>query len=49
MICHSLSQQACLSCTNVACGRYNEEHALRHFNETSHPLAIEVNEKYVFW
>lgn len=39
---------ACLSCTNVACGRYNEEHALRHFEETSHPLAIEVNEKYVF-
>ncbi|XP_071482740.1 ubiquitin carboxyl-terminal hydrolase 44-like [Diadema antillarum] len=39
---------ACLSCTNVACGRYNEEHALKHFKETGHPLAIEVNEHYVF-
>nr|XP_054757759.1 ubiquitin carboxyl-terminal hydrolase 44-like [Lytechinus pictus] len=39
---------ACLSCTNVACGRYNEEHALRHFKESNHPLAIEVNERYVY-
>lgn len=29
-----LSLQACLSCANVACGRYNEEHALQHFKET---------------
>ncbi|XP_033639082.1 ubiquitin carboxyl-terminal hydrolase 44-B-like [Asterias rubens] len=39
---------ACLSCTNVACGRYNEEHALKHFKESKHPLAIEVNDRYVF-
>ena len=26
--------QACLSCPNAACGRYNEEHAVKHFRET---------------
>ncbi|XP_036376410.1 ubiquitin carboxyl-terminal hydrolase 44-like [Megalops cyprinoides] len=39
---------ACLSCSHVACGRYIEEHALRHFLEQRHPLALEVNELYVF-
>ncbi|XP_035384049.1 ubiquitin carboxyl-terminal hydrolase 44 isoform X2 [Electrophorus electricus] len=39
---------ACLSCSHVACGRYIEEHALRHFQEQRHPLAMEVNELYVF-
>ncbi|XP_070532663.1 ubiquitin carboxyl-terminal hydrolase 44-A-like isoform X2 [Ptychodera flava] len=39
---------ACLSCSYVACGRYLEEHALKHFEETKHPVALEVNEKYVF-
>ncbi|XP_023668550.1 ubiquitin carboxyl-terminal hydrolase 44 isoform X1 [Paramormyrops kingsleyae] len=39
---------ACLSCSHVACGRYIEEHALRHFLEKRHPVALEVNELYVF-
>uniref|UniRef100_A0A3P8XDH3 Ubiquitin carboxyl-terminal hydrolase n=1 Tax=Esox lucius TaxID=8010 RepID=A0A3P8XDH3_ESOLU len=39
---------ACLGCAHVACGRYIEEHALRHFQQQSHPLAMEVNELYVF-
>lgn len=39
---------ACLSCSHVACGRYIEEHALQHFQQQRHPLAIEVNELYVF-
>uniref|UniRef100_A0A2K5TZ16 Ubiquitin carboxyl-terminal hydrolase n=1 Tax=Macaca fascicularis TaxID=9541 RepID=A0A2K5TZ16_MACFA len=39
---------ACLSCSHVACGRYIEEHALKHFQESSHPVALEVNEMYVF-
>ncbi|XP_062373853.1 ubiquitin carboxyl-terminal hydrolase 44 [Sardina pilchardus] len=39
---------ACLSCPHVACGRYIEEHALRHYEEQRHPLALEVNELYVF-
>lgn len=39
---------ACLSCSHVACGRFIEEHALRHYEEQRHPLAIEVNELYVF-
>ncbi|KAG8578038.1 hypothetical protein GDO81_010366 [Engystomops pustulosus] len=39
---------ACLSCAHVACGRYIEEHALRHFQESKHPMALEVNELYVF-
>ncbi|XP_078488063.1 zinc finger protein 3 [Ciona intestinalis] len=39
---------ACLSCPNVACGRYIHEHALNHYLETQHPLAIDVNELYVY-
>ncbi|XP_057710639.1 ubiquitin carboxyl-terminal hydrolase 44 [Corythoichthys intestinalis] len=39
---------ACLGCAHVACGRYIEEHALQHFKEQRHPLAMEVNELYVF-
>ncbi|GMT15504.1 hypothetical protein PFISCL1PPCAC_6801 [Pristionchus fissidentatus] len=32
----------CLICGNVACGRYREAHAFRHFEETSHTFAQEV-------
>ncbi|XP_048241529.1 ubiquitin carboxyl-terminal hydrolase 44-like [Haliotis rufescens] len=39
---------ACLSCSNVACGRFNEEHALTHFKDTNHPIAMEVNDRYVY-
>ncbi|MBN3299677.1 UBP44 hydrolase, partial [Amia calva] len=39
---------ACLGCSHVACGRYIEEHALKHFQERRHPVAMEVNELYVF-
>ncbi|XP_004700440.1 ubiquitin carboxyl-terminal hydrolase 44 [Echinops telfairi] len=39
---------ACLSCSHVACGRYIKEHALKHFQDSSHPVALEVNEMYVF-
>ncbi|XP_059537928.1 ubiquitin carboxyl-terminal hydrolase 44 [Myotis daubentonii] len=39
---------ACLSCSHVACGRYIKEHAVKHFQESSHPVAIEVNDMYVF-
>ncbi|XP_042153924.1 ubiquitin carboxyl-terminal hydrolase 44 isoform X1 [Oncorhynchus tshawytscha] len=39
---------ACLGCAHVACGRYIEEHALQHFLQHRHPLAMEVNELYVF-
>ncbi|XP_033751882.1 ubiquitin carboxyl-terminal hydrolase 44-A-like [Pecten maximus] len=39
---------ACLNCPNVACGRFNQEHALKHFNDSKHPLCIEVNSKYVY-
>ncbi|XP_068125584.1 ubiquitin carboxyl-terminal hydrolase 49 [Hyperolius riggenbachi] len=39
---------ACLKCSHVACGRYIEEHALRHFQESRHPLVMEVYELYVF-
>ncbi|NWV81941.1 UBP49 hydrolase, partial [Dasyornis broadbenti] len=47
--CHSTeSLWACLKCSHVACGRFLEEHALRHFQESRHPLAMEVHELYVF-
>ncbi|XP_048214030.1 ubiquitin carboxyl-terminal hydrolase 44 [Perognathus longimembris pacificus] len=44
----SESVWACLSCSHVACGRYIEKHALKHFEESSHPVVLEVNEMYVF-
>ncbi|XP_072017908.1 ubiquitin carboxyl-terminal hydrolase 44-like [Amphiura filiformis] len=50
--CHSCgtteSVWACLNCSNVACGRYNDEHAFKHYHESKHPLAMEVNDRYVF-
>ncbi|XP_014681109.1 PREDICTED: ubiquitin carboxyl-terminal hydrolase 44-like [Priapulus caudatus] len=39
---------ACLNCKHVGCGRFNDEHAVKHFQEAGHPIAIEVNEKYVY-
>ncbi|KAL3842436.1 hypothetical protein ACJMK2_020453, partial [Sinanodonta woodiana] len=42
------SAWACLSCANVACGRFNQEHALKHYQESKHPICIEVNDKYVY-
>ncbi|CAK8689339.1 ubiquitin carboxyl-terminal hydrolase 44-like [Clavelina lepadiformis] len=39
---------ACLSCPNVACGRYIHEHALDHYEDSHHPLVIDVNELYVY-
>ncbi|XP_077565402.1 ubiquitin carboxyl-terminal hydrolase 44 [Stigmatopora nigra] len=44
----SESVWACLGCAHVACGRYIREHALRHFERQRHPLAMEVNHRYVF-
>uniref|UniRef100_A0A3Q3FEA7 Ubiquitin carboxyl-terminal hydrolase n=1 Tax=Labrus bergylta TaxID=56723 RepID=A0A3Q3FEA7_9LABR len=39
---------ACLKCSHVACGRFMEEHSLKHFEESHHPLAMEVRELDVF-
>ncbi|XP_053723993.1 ubiquitin carboxyl-terminal hydrolase 49 [Synchiropus splendidus] len=39
---------ACLKCSHVACGHYVEEHSLKHFQESEHPLAMEVRELDVF-
>ncbi|XP_072308360.1 ubiquitin carboxyl-terminal hydrolase 49 [Eucyclogobius newberryi] len=39
---------ACLKCSHVSCGHFLEEHALKHFQESQHPLAIEVRELDVF-
>nr|XP_015815349.2 ubiquitin carboxyl-terminal hydrolase 49 [Nothobranchius furzeri]XP_054604915.1 ubiquitin carboxyl-terminal hydrolase 49 [Nothobranchius furzeri] len=39
---------ACLKCSHVACGRFMEEHSLKHFQESHHPLAMEVRELDVF-
>ncbi|XP_070803621.1 ubiquitin carboxyl-terminal hydrolase 44 [Pituophis catenifer annectens] len=49
MVCNTTeSVWACLSCSHVACGRYIEEHALKHFQESNHPVALEVNELHIF-
>ncbi|XP_064600665.1 ubiquitin carboxyl-terminal hydrolase 44-like [Liolophura sinensis] len=42
------SVYACLSCSHVACGRFNEEHSLQHYRDTKHPIAIEINNKFVY-
>lgn len=39
---------ACLKCSHVACGHFVEEHGFKHFQESQHPLAIEVRELDVF-
>ncbi|TMS19046.1 Ubiquitin carboxyl-terminal hydrolase 44 [Larimichthys crocea] len=39
---------ACLKCSHVACGHFMEEHSLKHFQESHHPLAMEVRELDVF-
>lgn len=39
---------ACLSCSHIACGRHIAEHALKRFQESSHPVEFEVNDMYVF-
>eukprot|EP00069_Balaena_mysticetus_P020952 bmy_13229T0 len=33
---------ACVSSSCVVCGRYTEEPALKHFQESSHPVALEL-------
>lgn len=30
-------------CVHIGCGRYLDQHALDHYNETQHPTAIEFN------
>ncbi|XP_049620869.1 ubiquitin carboxyl-terminal hydrolase 49 [Suncus etruscus] len=42
------SAWACLKCPHVACGRYLEDHARRHFEQSGHALAMEVRDLYVF-
>lgn len=41
--------KACLTCSHFACGRAADGHSVKHFDLTRHPLAIEVNQKYVHW
>eukprot|EP01134_Creolimax_fragrantissima_P006769 CFRG6769T1 len=38
---------SCLSCPSMRCGWNNQQHAHEHYLESRHPLAIEVNKKYV--
>ncbi|ORY77294.1 BRCA1-associated protein 2-domain-containing protein [Protomyces lactucae-debilis] len=32
----------CLICGNVACGRYDEQHAIQHFESTRHSFAMDI-------
>lgn len=32
----------CLTCGYVGCGRYTNKHSVKHFQETSHPFALEL-------
>ena len=37
--------QACLSCSNVACGRFNEKHALLHYTESKVRSTVNISER----
>eukprot|EP00123_Amoebidium_parasiticum_P011150 comp20537_c0_seq1/m.26334 comp20537_c0_seq1/g.26334 ORF comp20537_c0_seq1/g.26334 comp20537_c0_seq1/m.26334 type:complete len:625 (-) comp20537_c0_seq1:127-2001(-) len=39
---------ACLTCFSMGCGRINGSHAEDHYRDTRHPLAMEINQRYVF-
>lgn len=39
----------CLSCARFGCGRYENGHAKTHFEDTKHPLALDINSKLCFW
>ena len=32
----------CLTCSFVGCGRYSNKHSVEHFQQTSHPFALEL-------
>ncbi|KAJ9635144.1 hypothetical protein H2199_008630 [Coniosporium tulheliwenetii] len=38
----------CLICGNTGCGRYDEAHAYRHYEETSHSYAMDVATQHVW-
>eukprot|EP00056_Hartaetosiga_gracilis_P001258 m.43653 g.43653 ORF g.43653 m.43653 type:complete len:973 (-) comp10564_c0_seq2:133-3051(-) len=39
---------ACLHCPSFLCGRDRNRHALTHFEQSKHPLVIDVNTQYLF-
>lgn len=38
----------CLVCGNVGCGRYENKHALKHWEETNHCFSMEINTQRVW-
>lgn len=38
----------CLVCGNIGCGRYQEAHAYRHYKETFHLYALELETQRVW-
>jgi ubiquitin carboxyl-terminal hydrolase 44/49 len=38
----------CLACGYFGCGRYQNGHAKIHFQQTEHPLVLEINEKLCY-
>lgn len=38
----------CLICGNLGCGRYDNKHAMKHFEETSHTFSIKIGTSYVW-
>lgn len=38
----------CLICGHVGCGRYNSQHAIRHYEETNHCFAMDLESKRVW-
>lgn len=51
-MCHSCNEKnnlwICLVCGNVGCGRYNNEHAVKHFFETNHCFSMDLNTQRVW-
>ncbi|KAL0218590.1 hypothetical protein P9112_004243 [Eukaryota sp. TZLM1-RC] len=43
-VCDASEVWLCCTCFSVNCSRYKNKHALQHFEETSHPIAISFSD-----
>ncbi|KAH3743260.1 M20/M25/M40 family metallo-hydrolase [Pelomyxa schiedti] len=46
--CEGPAPWLCLTCFNPACSRWHQGHALRHFEETGHPLGLSLEDMSIW-
>jgi len=39
---------ACLTCGYISCGRDLKAHAQKHYQQTKHPIVLEINAKHAY-